>query len=381
MSPAIITFTNHPDLHILASASDGSFRSGRLTPGEYRLHVEAEGYNAGDCTATINAPAAPAATPGAAGGTSAPATGTTGAGTTPAAPAAASVDADATVTCELRPQPRRGSIAGRVLSSQGGAGVSGATVVVTPAQGFRVAQGQSAPTERTAMTDGNGRFDLGDMLVGPYAVSVQASERHMAATPVNVNVEARMPANVDITVTRRPARPSVTLMGNVLLLARQVHFQVNSADILPDSNTLLEEIADVLHRNSSITAVEIQGHTDNSGQPDRNMTLSQQRAEAVRDRLVALGIRMDMLSARGFGQTRPIRPNLTAVGRAMNRRVEIHVSRGASSGATGGGATGGAARPATGGATGGAARPATGAATGGAARPATGGAAGGAPRP
>ena len=83
----------------------------------------------------------------------------------------------------------------------------------------------------------------------------------------------------------------------------------------------------MIRRNNSLSSVEIQGHTDNQGTPDGNMTLSQQRAEAVRDRLVQLGVSADRLTARGFGQTRPIRPNLTVAGRAANRRVMFRVTR------------------------------------------------------
>lgn len=303
---AIVTFAGHPDLHILATAADGTFRSGHIPPGEYRIHVEAEGYNPNDCNFTIpTPPAAPEA----------PATGA-------AAPAPATPPAPITVTCDLRPLPRRGSLTGHVVSSQGGAGVANATVTITPAPTLQGA------TEQTATTDGTGSFSVSDLLAGPYSVSVGPTPQHLATTPQTVTVEPRRTVNVDITATRRPARPSAVLRGGVIAIARQVHFQTNSAEILPDSNTLLEEIADVIRRNPSLTSIEIQGHTDNTGTPAGNMTLSQSRAESVRDALVRLGIPADKLTARGLGQTRPLRPNLTAAGRAANRRVEFHVTRG-----------------------------------------------------
>ncbi len=307
---AILTLTGHPELHLLATAADGGFRSGHIPPGDYRVHVEADGYNPNDCNFTIAAPPAPA-----------PAPEGNAAAATPPAPAAA--PAPVSLTCDLRPLPRRGGLTIRVVSSQGAAPVANATVTVTPAQG-----GTAGATEQTGTTDAGGSVTISDMLAGPYTVQVAQTTTHMATVPQPVTVEARRTVNVDVTATRRPARPSAVLRGGVIAIARQVHFQTNSAEILPDSTQLIEEVADVIRRNPTLTSVEIQGHTDNTGTPAGNMTLSQSRAESVRDALVRLGIPADKLTARGFGQTRPLRPNLTAAGRTANRRVEFHVTRG-----------------------------------------------------
>jgi len=313
ISRAIVTFTGHPELHVLATAADGAFRSGHIPPGDYRLRVEAEGYQPGECSFTIAAPPAPAEP-----SPTTPATATP----PPAAPA------PVTTQCELRALPRRGGLQGRVVSSQGGGPVANATVTIAPGPGFIVPQGQQAPSEQTVTTDEGGNFRLGDILAGPYLVSVAPTSTHMGTTPQTVTVEPRQTARIDITARRRGAM-AARLQGNLIVITRQVHFQTGSAEILPDSNTLLEDVADVIRRNPSIASVEIQGHTDNQGTPESNMTLSQQRAEAVRDRLVQLGVPADKLTARGFGQTRPIRPNLTAAGRAANRRVMFRVTRGA----------------------------------------------------
>nr|MBK7063887.1 OmpA family protein [Deltaproteobacteria bacterium] len=303
---AIVNFTGHPELHILATATDGRFRSGHLVPGEYRLAVTAPEFNPGECTFTVPAPA-PAPE-----------------GSTAPAP---NPDAEVNVNCELRAMPRRGGLAIHVVSSQGGVAVPNANVVLSPAPGLNVPSGQQAPVERTLTTDDQGRINAEELLAGPYMVRVESSDRHMGSTAQQATVEPRVSRGVEITVTRRPARASVAIRGNVLAILRQVHFQTNSAEILPDSNTLLEEIADTINRHPEITAVEIQGHTDNVGNPASNLTLSQSRAEAVRDTLIRLGVPADKLTARGFGQTRPLRPNLTAVGRTANRRVEFHLTR------------------------------------------------------
>lgn len=70
-------------------------------------------------------------------------------------------------------------------------------------------------------------------------------------------------------------------------------------------------------------AIVIEGHTDSQGNPDANRALSQRRAEAVRDALVAAGLDGSRITARGLGADRPVGDNASAAGRAANRRVEV----------------------------------------------------------
>lgn len=313
---AVVNFAGRNDLHILATDGQGRFLSGRLPPGEYQLRVSAPDYNSGDCRFTIaQPPAAPEAVSG-----SAPAT--------PAAPAA-EANLDTTVQCDLRAMPRRGNLQGRVLNARNSQGVANVQVTVTPAPGFLAPQGQSTPAAQTVTTDAGGNFTVNDVLAGAYVLSAGPSNTTMAVGGVNTNVNPRETASAEVRVNPLPppAQRQVTLVGNNFSLRRQVHFQTNSADILPDSNSLLEQIADLINRHPEVTAIEIQGHTDNQGQAAANQTLSEARAASVRDALVRLGVTAERLASRGYGQTRPIRPNLTAAGRAANRRVAIVVTQ------------------------------------------------------
>jgi OOP family OmpA-OmpF porin len=81
-------------------------------------------------------------------------------------------------------------------------------------------------------------------------------------------------------------------------------------------------------RGCSELRLEIQGHTDSSGQRDDNLRLSRKRAEAVKAYLVAQGLSPDRLDAKGFGPDRPVASNRTEAGRARNRRIEYRVIRG-----------------------------------------------------
>ena len=73
--------------------------------------------------------------------------------------------------------------------------------------------------------------------------------------------------------------------------------------------------------------IEVDGHTDNVGSTDSNQRLSDQRSSSVRDYLVQEGVAATALAAIGFGETQPIGPNDTPVGRQMNRRVEHRHAR------------------------------------------------------
>ncbi len=101
-----------------------------------------------------------------------------------------------------------------------------------------------------------------------------------------------------------------------------VRFRTNRADILPESEPVLERALEMLRRNPEVR-VEIGGHTDSRGSARRNRRLSLRRAEAVRDWLVAHGLDRDRVEVRGYGSEQPVADNDTAEGRARNRRIEF----------------------------------------------------------
>lgn len=109
--------------------------------------------------------------------------------------------------------------------------------------------------------------------------------------------------------------------GDSLILP-SILFELNEAYLEKDSLLVLDRLAAELKRLPAIR-LEIQGHTDATGDPAWNQTLSEKRAEAVRDYLVKQGIGPERLQTAGYGPDRPLADNSTAEGRALNRRTQF----------------------------------------------------------
>jgi outer membrane protein OmpA-like peptidoglycan-associated protein len=105
------------------------------------------------------------------------------------------------------------------------------------------------------------------------------------------------------------------------------NFAFASAEVPPEMADFLKRAADKMKRLPPGHVLEIAGYTDSSGNPAKNVTLSQKRAEAVRRALIEEGANADTLVAKGYGSADPIASNDTPEGRLRNRRIEFHVVR------------------------------------------------------
>ena len=111
--------------------------------------------------------------------------------------------------------------------------------------------------------------------------------------------------------------------GDAVVL-QNIQFEYNSSALTEDSQTGIQILADFLQRNLELR-VELAGHTDNVGGENYNLKLSTERAESVRNALIAIGIDANRLTAKGYGASQPIAPNDTEEHRALNRRTEMIV--------------------------------------------------------
>jgi outer membrane protein OmpA-like peptidoglycan-associated protein len=112
------------------------------------------------------------------------------------------------------------------------------------------------------------------------------------------------------------------VVARVNLAATRIHFETASATIKQESYADLDTIVEVLMEWPTVDAL-IEGHTDDVGDDASNMTLSQQRAAAVKQYIENKGIDALRLTAKGYGETQPIAKNTTPEGRQLNRRVQV----------------------------------------------------------
>ncbi|MFK8045147.1 MAG: OmpA family protein [Crocinitomicaceae bacterium] len=112
----------------------------------------------------------------------------------------------------------------------------------------------------------------------------------------------------------------------IMTKAREgLFFNTASAVIKDESFPVLDAVVKVLKENPSYK-LNIEGHTDNTGNAESNLALSQKRADAAKAYLIDKGIAADRLTSKGFGVTKPAADNSTEAGRALNRRVEFIIS-------------------------------------------------------
>jgi OmpA-OmpF porin, OOP family len=124
-----------------------------------------------------------------------------------------------------------------------------------------------------------------------------------------------------------PPKPEkkVTVREQAIEISEIVQFASGSAILLPESEKLLDEVADAMKAHPEIRLVRVEGHTDARAGTRYNQKLSRDRARTVRKYLIAQGVPPRRLIARGYGEKVPIDSNKTREGRYKNRRVEFKI--------------------------------------------------------
>lgn len=114
----------------------------------------------------------------------------------------------------------------------------------------------------------------------------------------------------------------INIFENGKFITRNIKFDVNKSILKPESISTIKQVKDYLDKNPTVK-LGINGHTDSDGTDAANLLLSQQRADAVRNQLISMGIDATRLTAKGFGESEPIDKNTTIEAKSNNRRVEF----------------------------------------------------------
>lgn len=104
--------------------------------------------------------------------------------------------------------------------------------------------------------------------------------------------------------------------------AKKIQFNTGNTTITDEATSILENLADIMGDFPN-TKFVVEGHTDSVGAADKNKKLSEERAKAVKDYLISIGVDASRLTSAGYGEEKPLAKNNTKSGRAQNRRVEI----------------------------------------------------------
>jgi outer membrane protein OmpA-like peptidoglycan-associated protein/tetratricopeptide (TPR) repeat protein len=126
----------------------------------------------------------------------------------------------------------------------------------------------------------------------------------------------------DSTYEKNIALQPIEVGASIVL--NNIFFPTNKFDLDPKSQVELDRLVQLLKDNPTVK-IEISGHTDNVGKPADNLKLSNNRAKTVVNYLISKGIAAQRLTAKGYGETKPVADNKTEEGRAKNRRTELRV--------------------------------------------------------
>lgn len=183
---------------------------------------------------------------------------------------------------------------------------------------IQVVDVETGDTLRDVRSDrADGRFLMSLPGGRNYAAFVQAPKYLFASQHFSLTDLAEG-TYFDLTIRLKPIQEGMQMR------LPNLFFESGKWELLPSSDAEITALSEFLQRNPQIR-IEIQGHTDNVGSDTDNLALSQRRAEAVKQALVATGIQPERLNARGYGENVPVETNDTEEGRASNRRTEMKV--------------------------------------------------------
>lgn len=233
------------------------------------------------------------------------------------------------LNCERK--PRLVQVAGKVMDEQTSAPLSALLLVKS-----------NGETVNTLMADEKGNYSLSLPSGKVYEIEASAA-KHTAKTQSLNLLKSTTPVSQDFALAaipepvvapqpkveeafvEQPKAPEPAPMAKVVELKfRNIQFKTGTAELTAESKEILDKGYTVISENPKLK-IDVVGHTDSDGSAQLNLDLSNRRAKAVADYLIAKGVNASQLKAYGMGQTKPIATNDTPEGKALNRRVEFVV--------------------------------------------------------
>jgi len=199
--------------------------------------------------------------------------------------------------------------------------VPNSTVVLQDANGQRL---------RTATTDAKGQFTFSLDSASTY--SLVAEKPGFFTARQQITTEGKMPAQEELTEESNEVRLTATLVLNEIvkekaIVLENIFYDFDRANIRPDAAQELDKLVQVLNDNPGIS-IELSSHTDARGSDVYNQDLSQRRAESAVEYIITKGIDRSRITAKGYGESRPVVRNATTDEQHQrNRRTEFKVVR------------------------------------------------------
>ena len=182
----------------------------------------------------------------------------------------------------------------------------------------------SAGGAKAVSTDKLGQYSLSNVAAGLVVGTGSMGGYEPGTNAVDLVTGGDALLNLKLEPSKKETTASITealdARGRAILYG--IHFDSNSAVPRPDSAATLQALLELLRSRPTLGLV-VEGHTDSQNTEEFNQKLSENRAKSVVDWLVKNGIAAARLRPAGYGESRPVADNGTAVGRALNRRVEV----------------------------------------------------------
>ena len=122
------------------------------------------------------------------------------------------------------------------------------------------------------------------------------------------------------TKKKAEARKSISK----LLMSGKIEFNTGTSSLSNKGKDTVSKLANILKKYPDLN-IEIAGHTDSDGSKAFNTKLSQSRVDNVKKELISKGVSINTLTAKGYGESRPLVPNTTRANKQKNRRVELNI--------------------------------------------------------